>query len=70
LVEQQYIDALVTRTGGIVEFKHPSGEITHVRLEQTGMGPRRMHLQNLPIEVPNTEIYTALAALWKCSVRC
>jgi hypothetical protein len=61
LVEQQHVDAIVTRTGGVVEFKHLSGEITHVRLEQTGMGPRRVRLQNRPHEVPNTEIYTALA---------
>jgi hypothetical protein len=61
LVEQQCIDALVTRTSGVVEFKHPSSEITHVRLEQTGMGPHRVRLQNLPIEVPNMEIYMTLA---------
>jgi RNA recognition motif-containing protein len=48
-------------TNGTTVYKHVSGEISTVRLEIAGMGTRRVRIGNLPLEVTDGTIRSALS---------
>jgi hypothetical protein len=41
------------------EYKHPTGEITHIEVRQTGLDCRSVQVTGLPLEVP----YSAIVAV-------
>jgi hypothetical protein len=58
--EPNFVTEILQSTNGISEYKHSSGEISQVRLEAAGMGTRRVRIANLPPEMSNSRIRTAL----------
>jgi hypothetical protein len=48
-------------TNGWQEYKHSNGDISQVRIEKAGMGTKCVRIANLPPEVPEGPIRTALA---------
>ena len=55
-----FVQDILNATNGDTVYKHTTGEISPVRLVIVGMGTRRTRLANLPPELPNTIIWTAL----------
>ena len=53
---------LLTETQGQKDFRHDNGEISKVRIEAVGLGLRRVRVANLPQEVADRMIKTALGA--------
>jgi hypothetical protein len=47
-------------TRGTAEFRHDNGEIRQVQAETAGMGTRRIHIANLPPEIPDSVIRATL----------
>lgn len=60
LTEQRAIINLLQTTTGQVECKHHNGEITKVTINMAGMGNKRIRIANLPPEVPENVVKTAL----------
>jgi len=61
-VDDIYIQNILRSTNGSAEYRHVNGEISTVRLEVAGMGMRRIRIANLPPEVTERSIRTALAS--------
>jgi hypothetical protein len=51
---------VLTRTGGVQEYKHETGEISMVKIELAGMGIRKVRIANLPPETSDGVIDQAL----------
>jgi len=52
---------IIQETIGLQEYKHSNGEKSQVRIEMAGLGTKRIRIANLPPEVPEGPIRTALA---------
>ena len=49
-----------TVNNGQSEYKHTNGEISQVRIEMAGMGTRRVRIANLPLEITEGTIRSAV----------
>jgi hypothetical protein len=63
--EQQSVVNLLHATAGQAECKHHTGEITQVAISEAGMGFKRIRFANLPPEVKEEILKTALAPYGK-----
>jgi hypothetical protein len=54
------VQRILKETKGSQEYKHSNGEISHVRIEMAGLGTKRIRIANLPPEVPEGIIRSAL----------
>jgi hypothetical protein len=61
LTASTFVRDILHTKNGTIEYKHTTGKISPVRLEIVGMYTRRIHLANLPPELPGSAIRTALA---------
>jgi len=61
-VNDTYLQNILQSTNGSVEYRHTIREISIVRLAVAGMGMRRIRLANLPTEVTEINIRTALSS--------
>ena len=61
LVEIAYVQALLQSTNGQSEYKHANGEISIVRIEMAGMSTRRVKIANLPPEIDEGILRSALS---------
>jgi len=52
---------IIQETNGQKEYKHSNGEISQVKIEMAGLGNKRIRIANLPPEVPEGSIRSALA---------
>ena len=52
----------MTETRGHKDFRHDNGEISKVQIEAVGLGLKRIRVANLPPEVADRMIKTALGA--------
>jgi len=52
-------------TGGQVEYKYPTGELSIVNLAMAGMGSKCIRVSNLPPEVSNYTLRALLAPFGK-----
>ena len=59
------LHALLSGTGGQAEYRYSSGELSVVNLAVAGMGTKRIRVANLPPEVPNDTLRSALAHFGK-----
>jgi hypothetical protein len=50
----------INQTGGIVDYKHSNGVISQVNISEADKGPKSFRVANLPPEVPNDTLKTAL----------
>jgi hypothetical protein len=48
-------------TAGNIEYRHETGEISHVKIDIAGMGRKRIRIANLPPETPDTKIRQTMA---------
>jgi hypothetical protein len=60
-IELSYVQALIRDTKGQAEYKHTTGELSIANITNAGMGTKRVSIANLPPEVHNASIRTALA---------
>lgn len=60
-VNECHVTELLRLSKGRMEYRHLSGEISIVRLEQAGMGTRKIRIANLPPETAEHTLRTALA---------
>jgi len=60
-----YTQNILQSRNGSAEYRHVTGEISIERLEVPGMGMRHIRLANLPSEVTERFIPTALASYGK-----
>jgi hypothetical protein len=60
LSEQKAVMNLLQTTAGQADCKHQNGEITKVTISMAGMGNKRIRIANLPPEVPENVVKTAL----------
>jgi hypothetical protein len=60
LAEQKAVMNLLQTTAGQADCKHHNGEITKVTISMAGMGNKRIRIANLPPEVPENVVKTAL----------
>jgi hypothetical protein len=60
--DPQRMNALLTETQGQKDFRYDNGEISKVRIEAVGLRMRRMTVANLPLEVAERTLKTALGA--------
>jgi hypothetical protein len=51
---------ILRTTNGQREFRHANGEISKVRIEEAGLGIRRVRLTNIPPEIPDRTIKVGL----------
>jgi len=51
---------ILRTTNGQGEFRHANGEISKVRIEEAGLGIRRVRLTNIPPEIPDRTIKVGL----------
>ena len=61
LKQNSEIIRIIQDSQGSLEYKHTNGELSHVRIEHSGLGMKRIRIANLPPEVPEGLIRTALA---------
>ena len=61
LADCEQMPTVLRSTNGQTEFRHDNGELSLVQIERAGMGTRRNRIANLPPEVPDSVIRTALA---------
>jgi hypothetical protein len=55
------LNRILQETNGVQEFKHSNGEISQVQIEMAGLGTKRIRIANLPPEIPEGPLRTALA---------
>jgi len=60
-MDDEYTQDILRTTKGQADYRHITGEISHVRIDFAGMGTRHIRIANLPPEVPERTIRTALA---------
>jgi len=51
---------ILRTTNGQGEFRHSNGEISKVRIEEAGLGIRRVRMANIPPEIPDRTIKMGL----------
>ena len=68
LIHNVYVQALHTETNGQTEYKHHNGVLSTVNTAMAGMGTKRVRLANLPPEVKENAIRTALTPLEEYSL--
>ena len=56
------MNALLTEIQGQKDFRHDNGEISKVRIEEVGLGMRRVRVTNMPPEVADRTLKAALGA--------
>jgi hypothetical protein len=61
LVEIAYVQALLQSTNGQSKYKHVDGEISIVRIEMAGMSTRRVRIANVPPEIDDGMLRSALS---------
>jgi hypothetical protein len=61
LREFNKMQEILTSTRGSVEVRHMNGEISTVRIEAAEWGTKRVRLENLPLEVPDSAIITTMS---------
>jgi hypothetical protein len=61
LTYDTYITNKLQTINGRLKYKHTTGEISVVRLQIAGMGTRRIRIADLPHEISDRAIRTALA---------
>ena len=61
-IEERYAAHALQNIRDPLDYKHPTGEISKVRIERVGMGTRRVRIANLPPEVPEQVIRNILGA--------
>jgi hypothetical protein len=55
------METVFMNTSGDAEYRHDTGEISHVKIEIAGMGRKRVGIANLPPETPDSKIRHTLA---------
>jgi hypothetical protein len=60
LVSAEKMQAILQDTGRQQEYNHVNGEISTVTIERVGMGVRKVRVTNLPTEIKDTVLSTAL----------
>ena len=60
LIDNGYVQALRRETNGQAEYKHHNGVLSIVNIAIAGMGTKRVRITNLPPEVKEHAIRTAL----------
>jgi len=60
LINNAYVQALLRETNGQAEYKHHNGVLSIVNIAIAGMGTKRVRITNLPPEVKEHSIRTAL----------
>jgi hypothetical protein len=60
LIDNVYVQALLKETNGQAEYKHHNGVLSIVNIAMAGMGTKRVRITNLPPEVKEHAIRTAL----------
>jgi len=60
LIDNGYVQALRRETNGQAEYKHHNGVLSIVNIAIAGMGTKRVRITNLPPEVIEHAIRTAL----------
>jgi len=59
-IDQTYVNTILQNTNGSTEYRHTNGILSQVKLEEAGLGSRRVRVANLPPELPNALIRTSL----------
>ena len=57
---QEEVFNILDASNGSAEYKHISGEISHVKIELAGLGTRKVRIANLPPELPNSTVRIAM----------
>ena len=52
------IEDILLQTLGQADYKHNNGEILQVRISAAGSGLRKMHIANLPPQMPEEVIHS------------
>ena len=60
LIDKECVLSLIRATNGQAEYKHHTGELSIVNIAVAGMGTKRVRIANLPPEVPDDALRTAL----------
>jgi len=60
LIDNAYVQALLGETNGQAEYKHQNGVLSTVNIAIAGMGTKCVRIANLPPEVKEHAIRTAL----------
>jgi len=60
MIDNAYVQALLMETNGQAEYKHHNGVLSKVNIAIAGMGTKRVRITNLPPEVKEHAIRTAL----------
>jgi hypothetical protein len=62
LIDRENVVNLLQKTNGQAEYKHLTGELSVVTISDAGMGTKRVRIANLPPEVQDETIRTALTS--------
>jgi hypothetical protein len=60
LIDEKCVLSLLRSTDGQAEYKHHTGELSIVNITVAGMGTKSVRVANLPPEVPDDALRTAL----------
>ena len=60
LIDNVYVQALLRETNGHAKYKHHNGVLSIVNIEVVGMGTKRVRIANLPPELKEHALRTAL----------
>jgi hypothetical protein len=58
--DNRYVSDIITNTDGRAQYKHNNGVISTVQIERADLGTRKIRVANLPPEVPQTTLRTAM----------
>jgi len=61
LTDKDYMSSIINSTGGSGAYTHHTGEISRVEIAVAGMGYKKLRIANLPPEVVDDTLRTALA---------
>jgi hypothetical protein len=61
VANQEEMFHILEKSKGSAEYRHTTGEISHVIIEIEGLGARRVRIAKLPPELPNATVRVALA---------
>ena len=54
------VQAVLHETGGQIEYKYPTGQVSTVTLAMVGLGTKRIRVANLPPETSQEELWASL----------
>jgi len=59
------VQAVLHETGGQIEYKYPTGQVSTVTLAMAGLGTKRIRVANLPPEISEEELRASLTPYGK-----